>query len=242
MDVLLLIFSSGWASGLNGYAVVLILGLAGRFADAPGVPSVLERTDVLVAAALLTLLDLVADKIPYLDSVWDAIHTFIRPVIGGAVGALLAGQAGDLNQAVGAGLGALTALTSHSIKSGVRAAVNTSPEPVTNMAVSTAEDLAVTGVVVLSTQHPWAAAAIAFSLLVAGGVAVAVLASRIRRFVRNRRQRRDGGTAVIEGRLIEGPPIEGPPIGDPSVEDRTVDGSGSAGGVQPASQEGQLGG
>ena len=197
MDVLPLIFSSGWASGLNGYAVVLILGLFGRFTDAHGVPGALERTDVLIAAAVLTLLDLVADKIPYVDSVWDAIHTVIRPVIGGAVGALLAGQAGSLPEAVGAGLGALTALTSHSFKAGLRAAVNTSPEPVTNIAISTAEDLAVTGVVSLSTQHPWAAAGISFSLLVAAGVAVAVLAQRIRRFVANRRRRRsDPGDAA----------------------------------------------
>jgi hypothetical protein len=227
VDVLPLIFSSGWASGLNGYAVVLILGLAGRFADAPGVPTALERTDVLVAAAVLTLLDLVADKIPYVDSVWDAIHTFIRPVIGGAVGALLAGQAGDLNQAVGAGLGALTALTSHSIKAGVRAAVNTSPEPATNIAVSTAEDLAVTGVVALSTQHPWAAAAIALALLVAGVVTVAVLTAKIRRFVRTRRQRRDGGTHAVPGGLVD-PPLA--PTGSDPVD-----------GVQPTGQEGQLG-
>lgn len=231
MDVLPLIFSSGWASGLNGYAVVLILGLAGRFADAPGVPATLERTDVLVAAAVLTLLDLVADKIPYVDSLWDAVHTVIRPVIGGAVGALLAGQAGNLNEAVGAGLGALTALTSHSLKAGVRAAVNTSPEPVTNVAISTAEDLAVTGVVVLSTQHPWAAAGIAFSLLVAAAVAVAVLAARIRRFVRTRRQRRDGEGQVVEGQVVEGPAPQSPP----------VEVARSADGVQPTGQEGQLG-
>jgi len=231
MDVLPLIFSSGWASGLNGYAVVLILGLAGRFADAPGVPATLERTDVLVAAAVLTLLDLVADKIPYVDSLWDAVHTFIRPVIGGAVGALLAGQAGNLNEAVGAGLGALTALTSHSLKAGVRAAVNTSPEPVTNVAISTAEDLAVTGVVALSTQHPWAAAGIAFSLLVAAAVAVAVLATRIRRFLRNRRYRRDGAGQVVEGQVVEGQ-VAG------SHADQAT---GSADGVQPTGQEGQLG-
>jgi Domain of unknown function (DUF4126) len=190
MDVLPLIFSSGWASGLNGYAVVLILGLFGRFTAAPGIPSALERTDVLIAAAVLTVLDLVADKIPYVDSMWDAVHTVIRPVVGGAVGALLAGQAGDLPTAVGAGLGALTALTSHSVKAGIRAAVNASPEPASNVAVSTAEDLALTGVVSLSTQHPWAAATIAAALLIAGIVAVAVLAQRIRRFWRRWQDRR----------------------------------------------------
>ena len=186
MDVLPWIFSSGWASGINGYAVVLLLGLFGRFADASGVPPVLQRADVLVVAAVLTALDLVADKIPYLDSVWDAVHTVIRPVIGGAVGALLAGQATTLNQAVGAGLGAVSALASHSVKAGIRAAVNTSPEPVTNLAVSSAEDVAVAGVVSLSVAHPWAAAGVAGGLLVAGVVVVASVVRRIRRFWRRR--------------------------------------------------------
>ncbi len=186
MDVLPWIFSSGWASGINGYAVVLLLGLFGRFTDAAGVPPALQRTDVLVAAAVLTLLDLVADKIPYLDSAWDALHTVIRPLIGGAVGALLAGQATTLNQAVGAGLGALSALASHSVKAGIRAAVNTSPEPVTNLAVSSAEDVAVAAVVSLSVAHPWAAAGVAAALLLAGVVVVASVARRIRRFWRRR--------------------------------------------------------
>jgi hypothetical protein len=189
MDVVPWIFSSGWASGLNGYAVVLLLGLFGRFAGADGVPSALERTDVLVAAAVLTVLDLVADKIPYLDSVWDAVHTVIRPVIGGAVGALLAGQASTLNQAVGAGIGAASALASHSVKAGIRAAVNTSPEPVSNLVVSSAEDLAVAGVVSLSVAHPWAAASVAGVLLVVGALVVAVVVRRVRRFWRRRDRR-----------------------------------------------------
>jgi hypothetical protein len=185
-DVVPWIFSSGWASGINGYAVVLLLGLFGRFTDAGGVPPALARTDVLVVAAVLTLIDLVADKIPYLDSVWDAVHTVIRPVIGAAVGALLAGQANTLNQAVGAGLGAASALASHSVKAGIRAAVNTSPEPVTNLAVSSAEDVAVAGVVSLSVAHPWPAAGVAATLLLAGAVAVATVVRRIRRFWRRR--------------------------------------------------------
>lgn len=195
MDVLPWIFSSGWASGLNGYAVVLILGLFGRLGGADGIPPALERTDVLVVAAVLTALDLVADKIPYLDSVWDAVHTVIRPAIGAGVAALLAGEANDLNQAVAAGIGALTALASHSVKAGVRAAVNTSPEPVSNVAVSSAEDLAVAGVVSLSVAYPWLAAGIAAAFLVIGIVVVLLVLQRIRRFREQRRLRRAARTA-----------------------------------------------
>lgn len=189
MEVLPWVFSSGWASGLNSYAVVLLLGLFGRFGGADGIPPALQRTDVLIAAAALTLVDLVADKIPYVDSVWDTVHTVIRPGVAAAVGALLAGEAGTLNEAAAAGIAAVTALASHSVKAGIRAAVNTSPEPVSNLAVSTGEDLAVAGVVALGVTFPWVAAAVAASLLVIGLVAVALLVARIRRFRAARRSR-----------------------------------------------------
>lgn len=190
MDVVPWIFSSGWASGINSYAVVLLLGLFGRFGGADGVPPALERTDVLIAAAVLTALDLVADKIPYLDSIWDTVHTVIRPGIAAAVGALLAGQAGTLNEAVAAGLAAITALASHTVKAGLRAAVNTSPEPASNLVVSTTEDVAVAGVVTLGVLHPWAAAAVAGTLLLIGAIVVALLIRRIRRWRADRRAQR----------------------------------------------------
>jgi hypothetical protein len=186
MDVLPWVFSSGWASGLNGYAVVLMLGLFGRL-GADGVPPALQRTDVLIAAAVLTLLDLVADKIPYLDSVWDTVHTVIRPGIAAAVGALLAGQAGTLDEAVAAGIAAITALASHSVKASLRAAVNTSPEPVSNVVVSTGEDLAVAGVLTLGILHPWLAAAVAAVLLLTGVLVAALVIRRARRFLARRR-------------------------------------------------------
>src|ERR671926_588089 len=109
MGILAWAFSTGWASGISGYSVVLILGIAGRFFGADGVPPGLERTDVLVAAAVLFVVDLVADKIPYVDSVWDAIHTVIRPAIGATVAALLAGQSGSLSQGFAAVTGGATA-------------------------------------------------------------------------------------------------------------------------------------
>jgi hypothetical protein len=195
MEVLPWVFSSGWASGINGYAVVLLLGLFGRWGGADGVPPALERTDVLVAAAVLFAVDVVADKIPYVDSVWDAVHTVIRPAIGATLGVLLADQAGalagtDLSQIVAGTTGGLSALASHAVKAGLRAAVNTSPEPASNIAVSTVEDVTVAGVVSLSILNPVAAAVIAAVLLVAGVTLVLLLMRRITRFLASRRSRR----------------------------------------------------
>jgi hypothetical protein len=189
MDVLPWVFSSGWASGINGYAVVVILGLLGR-AGADDVPAGLQRTDVLVAAAIMLAIDLVADKIPYVDSVWDTIHTAIRPTIGAILGALLAGEAGSLAQATAAATGGLAALASHIVKAGLRAAVNTSPEPASNIAVSLAEDIGVASVVVISVFSPWVAAGIAAFLLAIGALIVMLVMHRILRYRRERRERR----------------------------------------------------
>jgi Domain of unknown function (DUF4126) len=190
MEILAWAFSTGWASGISGYSVVLILGLAGRLFGASGVPPGLERTDVLVAAAVLFVVDLVADKIPYVDSIWDAVHTVVRPAIGATVAALIAGQSGSLSQIAAATTGGLTALASHAVKAGLRAAINTSPEPASNVAVSTAEDVTVAGVVSLSVLHPVAAAVIAGVLLVTGIALVMLLLGRIRRFRARWRERR----------------------------------------------------
>ena len=190
MEILAWVFSTGWASGISSYGVVLILGLAGRLFGADGVPPGLERTDVLVAAAVLFVVDLVADKIPYVDSFWDAVHTVIRPAIGATVAALIAGQSGSLNEIAAGATGGLTALASHAVKAGLRAAVNTSPEPASNIAVSAAEDVTVAGVVSLSVLHPVAAAVIAGVLLVLGITLVALLFRRIRQFRARWRDRR----------------------------------------------------
>ncbi len=180
MDTLPLAFANGWASGISAYGVVLITGLIGRFGWAD-TPEVLQRTDVLIVAAILTLVELVADKIPYLDSAWDSIHTVVRPLIAAVVGALIAADADTTAEAWAAAGAAIVAFLSHLAKSGLRFAVNTSPEPVTNVGVSAAEDLTVLGVVTLAWQYPWAAAGIALVLLVVGLSLAAYLFTRIRR-------------------------------------------------------------
>ncbi|MEV5005345.1 DUF4126 domain-containing protein [Streptomyces sp. NPDC093064] len=191
MSVLPMVFTSGWASGINAYAVVLLLGVFGATGLSDDVPGTLQRPEVLIAAGVLFLLEAVADKIPYVDSVWDTAHTVIRPVAGAWVGALLAGQSGSLSDVTAGLVGGGTALASHLVKAGTRMAVNTSPEPVSNMVVSLAEDLGVAGLVTFAIFHPVAAAVVAGVLLLAGAVIVAFLVSRIRRFMRRRAQRRE---------------------------------------------------
>lgn len=90
VSVLPLVFTSGWASGINAYAVVLLLGVFGATGLTDEVPASLQRTDVLVVVSVLFLCEVVADKIPYMDSVWDSVHTVIRPLAGAVVAALLA--------------------------------------------------------------------------------------------------------------------------------------------------------
>ncbi len=137
MSAVPLIFTSGWASGINSYAVVLLLGLLGRYAHMGSVAPALERTDVLVVVGVLFIGQFVVGKVPYLDSVWDAVHTAIRPVMGAAVGALMAGHAHTMPQALAAGIGGGTALASHLVKSGIRLGVNASPSrPATSLSPS----------------------------------------------------------------------------------------------------------
>ncbi|WP_189024301.1 DUF4126 domain-containing protein [Nocardia rhizosphaerihabitans] len=202
MSVLPLIFTAGWASGINAYAVVFLLGLFGRIGWTDDVPPGLQRADVLVAAGVLFLIEAVADKIPYLDSFWDAVHTVVRPASGAVVSALIAGQDDSLPALFAAAVGGTTALASHIVKAGTRMAVNTSPEPVTNIALSTAEDLGVGGILTLAMFFPVLAAVIAAVLLAIGLWVVYACASRIRRYLRRRRERREarrtGEAAALE--------------------------------------------
>jgi len=174
-----LAFTASWASGINPYLLVLLMGLIGRFSDW-AVPAGLERTDVLVVFAVLAVIDTVADKVMLVDSAWDAINTAIRPIAGAVVAVLIASPSVDLPTAVIAAAGGTVALLTHLAKASTRLAVNTSPEPASNIAVSVAEDVAVAGTVAVAVINPWVAATIALVLLVAG-VAVALSLLRVAR-------------------------------------------------------------
>lgn len=181
MDSLALAFSSGWASGINAYLVVMVLGIADRVGSFADIPDVLGRWDVLAVAGFMFAMEFVADKIPYVDSTWDAVSTAIRPTVGAVIGVLLAGDATSLEQAVLGVVGGGTALLSHLAKAGGRLAINSSPEPVTNVGASLTEDAAVLGVVWFSIEHPQAAAAIAGVLLLTGLGLLLVIGRTVRR-------------------------------------------------------------
>lgn len=181
MDLLPLVFSSGWASGVNAYLAVLVLGLSERFGSFSDLPDALGRTDVLLAAGVMASIEFFADKIPYVDSTWDAISTVIRPTIGAVLAVLVSGDAGSLEQAGYAVLGGGTALASHTVKAGGRLAINTSPEPFTNVVASTAEDVAVVGVVLLAIRHPWLAGILCVVLLVIGVIVLRLVLKLVRR-------------------------------------------------------------
>jgi hypothetical protein len=172
MDPLVaLVAGSGWAAGVNLYLTVGLLGLAGRF-DLVAVPEALTNPWVIGTAFAVFAAEFVVDKIPYLDSAWDAIHTFVRPAGAAFLGAVLAGDASALLQAGAASGSGLLALASHAAKATTRAAINTSPEPFTNITASLTEDVLVAAVVVLALSYPEVALVVAATLLVLGLLAL----------------------------------------------------------------------
>ena len=198
MDLVPTLISSGWASGVNAWATVLVLGLMGRAGiGVEAVPGQLTETPVLVFAGIMYLVEFVADKVPLFDSAWDVGQTYVRPAIGGWVGYEFAGADGmsSVDQALaGGGTGAL-ALVSHAVKATLRLGINASPEPFTNIAASVGEDFAVAGVTALALQQPELAAAIAIVLLVCGVVLAVVVWKSVRRawgMLRERYGRRRG--------------------------------------------------
>ena len=173
-----------FASGLNLYATIAVLGLVQRF-ELVALPPQFEpfaHPVVIGVAVALYLVEFVADKIPWVDSIWDAIHTIVRPA-GGAVVAITAlGAPSPGMDALAGVLGASVALATHLTKAGTRAAVNTSPEPVSNWILSFVEDLVAIGLVYFATEHPVIALAITLFLL----TLILTFATVLVRFVRRR--------------------------------------------------------
>ena len=146
----------GWASGLRLYAVVFLTGLAGFMGWVP-LPSglqVLQQPAMLWASGALLLVEFLADKIPWVDSLWDAVHTFIRIPAGAALAYGVFGGDQSTWATVAALFGGTLAATSHAAKATTRAAANTSPEPFSNLLLSLAGDAAVPGMLWLSWAHP----------------------------------------------------------------------------------------
>lgn len=147
----------GWASGLRLYAVVFLTGLAGTlgWVTLPSGLQVLQHPLMLGASGLMLFAEFFADKIPGVDTLWDVLHTVVRIPAGAALAAGVFGFDEASTTAVAAALGGLLAATSHAAKATTRAAVNTSPEPVSNWGLSLAGDGAVPVMLWLSWAHPW---------------------------------------------------------------------------------------
>jgi len=146
-----------WASGINLYAAILVLGLLGTTGNMVLPPdlAVLANPLVLGAAGLMYLAEFTADKMPGVDTGWDAIHTFIR-IPAGAM--LAAGAVGDMDPAVAIAAGLLgggLAAGTHAVKSGTRVLINTSPEPFSNWTASLTEDFAVVAGLWTALHYPW---------------------------------------------------------------------------------------
>jgi hypothetical protein len=156
LEALSLAMGTAWTSGINLYATVAALGLAGRM-DMIHLPQnlqVLMHPGVIAVACVMYLIEFFADKVPYVDSGWDALHTFIR-VPAGAV--LAAGALGDMSPALelmAILAGGAVALSSHAAKATARLAINASPEPFSNWTASVVEDLTVFGGLWLIFNHP----------------------------------------------------------------------------------------
>jgi hypothetical protein len=147
---------SAWLSGFNLYATVLTLGLLQRFhlVQLPGDLDFLSRWWVIGTAGLLYIVEFLADKIPVVDSVWDAIHTFIRVPAGAVLAASAFAHFSPAVRAAALLAGGTLALSSHGTKATIRAAANTSPEPISNIFLSTLEDILAIGLTALAAFHP----------------------------------------------------------------------------------------
>ncbi len=183
MDIMAILGVAGSVSLLAGWRLYLSIfatGLAMRFAVVP-LPEHLQSLDVLAnpwvlsIAGVAAVVEFFADKVMWLDSVWDAVHTLIRPIGGALLALAIIDPADPATQVIAFLLGGGATLAAHVGKAGTRAMVNTSPEPVSNVVVSTAEDVVTAGLLYTAYEYPQLAAAIAGVLaLVVIGLLVAV--------------------------------------------------------------------
>jgi len=173
-----------FAAGLNLYATVAILGLASRFdwVQLPPQFKVFDNDIVIGAALVMYLIEFVADKVPWVDSLWDAVHTVIRPIGGALIAVATLGHASPTIQGLVALLGGTLAASTHFTKAGTRAVANASPEPFTNWILSVAEDVFVVGLGFVALKYPVVAALV----VVVGVILIVTFAAWIVRAVRRR--------------------------------------------------------
>lgn len=173
-----------FAAGINLYATIAILGLAERYGWVALPPQyrVFDNDLVIGAAIVLYIVEFFADKIPWVDTLWDGIHTIIRPVGGAAIAVATLGDASPGMQTLVGLLGGAVATSTHLSKAGTRAVANASPEPFTNWILSFGEDVFVVGLGALALKYPAAAAVVVIACL----ALMVMFAAWITRAVRNR--------------------------------------------------------
>jgi len=156
------------AAGINLYATVAILGIAQRFGwvQLPEQFKVFDHDWIIAAAGVLYVIEFVADKVPWVDSIWDSIHTLIRPVGGALIAVASLGHANPVITGVIALLGGAVAAGSHATKAGTRVAANTSPEPFSNWFLSLAEDAFVIGLSFITLKYPLVALAVSVVIVI----------------------------------------------------------------------------
>jgi len=188
-QLLALAAALGWASGFRLYAVVFLTGLAGfmGWLDLPPGLKLLEHPGVLGASGFMLCVEFFADKIPYLDTVWDAVHTLIRIPAGGALAAGALGADSATMGWIAALVGGSLAATSHATKMTTRAAINTSPEPFSNVAMSLFEDGLVVFLLWLSAVHPQVFTLVLLASIVVCIVLLVVLVKFLQAVVRELR-------------------------------------------------------
>jgi hypothetical protein len=173
-----------FAAGINLYATVAILGLTSRYGwvQLPEQFRVFDNDIVIGAALTLYVIEFFADKVPWVDSLWDAVHTIIRPIGGALIAVTTLGEASPTMEGVVALLGGTVAAGSHFTKAGTRAVANTSPEPFSNWILSVAEDLFVVGLGFIALKYPTIAAVV----VIVAVVLMIIFATWIIRAVRRR--------------------------------------------------------
>ena len=186
-------FGFSLAAGVNLYATVAILGLAARYGwvELPPQFQVFNHDVVIGAAIVMYLVEFLADKIPYFDSLWDGIHTLIRPVGGALVAVATLGDASPAVQGLVALLGGTVAASSHLTKTSTRAVANTSPEPISNWLLSVGEDAFVVGLGLLALKYPVAALVVTAILIVLIAIFATVIVRTARRWFRRWFQHRE---------------------------------------------------
>lgn len=167
IQMMALSLAGGWATGLNLYLTAAALGIAERlhWIALPGDLKILGNPLVIFFAVLLYLIEFVIDKIPFLDSAWDSVHTLIRPIGGAALASMAFSHSPESVQHIAAAVSGIASLSAHLGKAGSRIVINTSPEPFSNSAASVAEDGIVLGLLWLVFQHPFIAIAAVVGLL-----------------------------------------------------------------------------